>query len=144
KLYAEAAAATRRYEAGQRQAARQRSEAQRLEKLLDRERREISVLREDLGRLARSQYRNGGGLPLTAHMILADDPDELMRGQRVFSQANLALDNALEKSARAEARLARDEAKAAAAWKKLEKRNRQLADLKRDIEQKLETARWQL
>ncbi|GAA0658812.1 M23 family metallopeptidase [Streptomyces thermocarboxydovorans] len=144
KLYAEAAAATRRYEAGQRQAARQRSEAQRLEKLLDRERREIAVLRQDLGRLARSQYRNGGGLPLTAHMILADDPEELMRGQRVFSQANLALDNALEKSARAESRLARDEARAAAAWKKLEKRNRQLVDLKRDIEQKLETARWRL
>ncbi|MFI9823147.1 peptidoglycan DD-metalloendopeptidase family protein [Streptomyces sp. NPDC052013] len=144
RLYEEAEAATRQYQAGQRAAGKQRAQAQRLEKLLDRERREIAVLRKDLGRLARSQYRSGGGLPLTAHMILADDPEELMRGQRVFSQANLALDNALEKSARAESRLARDEAKAAAAWKKLEERNQQLADLKRDIEQKLETARWKL
>ncbi|CAL9510172.1 hypothetical protein SUDANB176_03636 [Streptomyces sp. enrichment culture] len=144
RLYEEAAAATERYEAGRREAEERKAEVRRLEKQLDRERREMAGLHEDLGRIASSQYRSGGGLPLTAHMILADDPEELMRGQRAVWQAELSLDKAIEKSERAEARLARDEAKAAAAWKALQKRNAELAALKQDIERKLETARWKL
>ncbi|WAX79047.1 M23 family metallopeptidase [Streptomyces sp. KMM 9044] len=144
RLYEDAAAATLKYETGRREADRQRTEVRRLEKLRDRKRQDAEVLRDDLGRIARSQYRSGGGLPLTAHMILADDPEEVMRGQRALWKANLALDRAIGKNARAEARLARAEAKAAGAWKSLEKRNKELADLKSGIEQKLEAARWQL
>ncbi|MFC8422383.1 M23 family metallopeptidase [Streptomyces sp. NPDC057236] len=144
RLYEEAAAATERYEAGRREAERQRAEGQRLEERLDRERREMAVLHEDLGRIASSQYRDGGGLPLTAHMLLADDPEGLMRGQRVVRQAEVSLDKAIGRSKRAEARLARDEAKAAAAWKELEERNTELAALRQGIERKLEAARWKL
>ncbi|MCW8382056.1 M23 family metallopeptidase [Streptomyces justiciae] len=144
RLYEDAAVATQQYEAGRLEAETQRAKAQRLEALLDRERRDISVLHEDLGRIARAQYRNGGDLPLTAQIILAGSPEQLMRGQQVFSQTNLAVNNAVEKSRRAEAKLAADEAEAATAWQSLEKRNVELADLKRGIEQKLEEARWQL
>ncbi|MFF5156084.1 M23 family metallopeptidase [Streptomyces sp. NPDC000348] len=144
RLYEEAAAATERYEAGRREAEKQRAEGRRLEERLDRERRETAVLREDLGRIASSQYRDGGGLPLTAHMLLADDPEELMRGQRVVRQAEVSLDKAIDRSERAEARLARDEARAAAAWRRLEKRNTELAALQQGIERKLEAARWKL
>ncbi|NUR66844.1 MAG: M23 family metallopeptidase [Streptomyces sp.] len=144
RLYEDAALATQQYEAGRLEAEAQRATAQRLEGLLDRERRDISVLHEDLGRIARAQYRNGGDLPLTAQIILAGSPDQLMRGQQVFSQTNLAVNNAIEKSRRAEAKLAADEAKAAAAWQSLEKRNVELAGLKRGIEQRLEEARGQL
>ncbi|MFF1274979.1 M23 family metallopeptidase [Streptomyces marokkonensis] len=144
RLYEEAATATERYEDGRREAERQRARAHRLEERLDRERRETAGLREDLGRIASSQYRDGGGLPLTAHMLLADDPDELMRGQRAVQQAEVSLDRAIDRSERAEARLARDEARAAAAWRRLEKRNAELADLRQGIEAKLEAARWKL
>ncbi|MFE1843413.1 peptidoglycan DD-metalloendopeptidase family protein [Streptomyces sp. NPDC059515] len=144
RLYEEAEAATRTYEQGRREAEKQRAQAQRLEKLLDRERRRTDALNEDLGRIARSQYRSGGGLPLTAHMLLADNPEEVMRGQRALWKADLALDNAIEKSVRAEKRLARDERKAAAAWSRLDQRNKQLAAVKSGIEQKLEAARWKL
>ncbi|MEU5509511.1 M23 family metallopeptidase [Streptomyces fungicidicus] len=144
RLYEEAAAATERYEAGRREAERQRAKAQRLEERLDRERRELAGLHEDLGRLASSQYRDGGGLPLTAHMLLAHDPEELMRGQRVVRQAEVSLDKAVGLSERAEARLAGDEARAAAAWKRLEARNTELATLRQGIERKLEAARWKL
>ncbi|MES5819155.1 M23 family metallopeptidase [Streptomyces sp. RG80] len=144
RLYEDAAVATQQYEKGRLEAEVQRAEAQRLEALLDRERRGIAVMHGDLGRIARAQYRNGGNLPLTAQIILAGSADELMRGQQVFSQANLAVNNAIEKSRRAEAQLEKDEAKAAAAWQSLEKRNVELARLKKDIEQKLEEARWQL
>ncbi|WP_309059448.1 M23 family metallopeptidase [Streptomyces sp.] len=144
RLYEEAAAATEQYEAGRREAEEQRAEVRRLEEELGRERRAMAGMHEDLGRIASSQYRSGGGLPLTAHMLLADDPEELMRSQRAVWQAELSLDKAIEKSARAEARIAREEARAAAAWKALKKRNAELATLKRNIERKLETARWKL
>ncbi|MGW0139559.1 M23 family metallopeptidase [Streptomyces calvus] len=144
RLYEEAAEATERYEAARHEAGKQRARAQRLEARLDRERQAMAGLRKDLGRIASSQYRDGGGLPLTAHMILADDPEEMMRGQRAVWQAEVALDQAIGRSERAEARLARDEARAAAAWKRLERRNAELAALKQGIERKLETARWKL
>ncbi len=144
RLYEAAAVATQRYEAGRLKAEGQRARALRVEALLDRERRESAVMREDLGRIARAQYRSGGGLPLTAQLILADSQDELMRGQHVFSQTQLAVNNAIDKSRRAERRLAADEAKAVAAWQALEQRNAELASLKKDIEQKLDQARRQL
>ncbi|WP_210592295.1 M23 family metallopeptidase [Streptomyces sp. GESEQ-35] len=144
RLYEDAAVATRRYEAGRQEAEAQRAKAERHEALLDRERREIAVMHEDLGRIARAQYRSGGGMPLTAQIILADSPDELMRGQHAFARAGLAVNNAIDKSRRAEARLAADEVRAAAVWQALERRNVELAALKKDIEQKLEEARWQL
>ncbi|MFF0163075.1 peptidoglycan DD-metalloendopeptidase family protein [Streptomyces sp. NPDC005263] len=144
RLYEDAALATERYEAGRREADTRRVQVQRAEVLLDRERREIAVLHEDLGRIARAQYRSGGGMPLAAQIILADSPDDLMRGQHVFSQSQLTVDNAIGKSRRAESRLAADEGKAAAAWQDLERRSSELADLKKDIERKLEQARWQL
>lgn len=144
RLYEDAAVATQQYEAGRLEAEAQRARAQRFEVLLDRQRREVSALHEDLGRIARAQYRDGGGMPVTAQIILADSPEELMRGQHVFSRTNLAVNNAIEKSRRAETRLAMDEERAAAAWRALEERNTELAAMKKDIERKLEDARWQL
>ncbi|MFJ8592128.1 M23 family metallopeptidase [Streptomyces sp. NPDC093598] len=144
RLYEEAAVATQQYEDGRREAEAQRAEAERAEALLDAQRRHIAALHEDLGRIARAQYRSSGGLPVAAQMILADSPDSLMRGQHAFSQADLAVNNAISKNQRAEARLAADEARAADRWQALERRNTQLAGLKAAIEQKLETARSRL
>ncbi|MGA6219280.1 M23 family metallopeptidase [Streptomyces umbrinus] len=144
RLYDEASLATQQYEAGRREANVQRGRAQRLERLLARERQDIAALHGDLGRIARAQYRSGGGLPHTAQMLLADSPDELMRGQRAVWQADLAVNNAVTKSRRAEARLAADEEKAASAWQTLERRNGELAKIKRGIEKKLEEAQWTL
>ncbi|MCW8099828.1 M23 family metallopeptidase [Streptomyces tauricus] len=144
RLYEEASLATQRYEAGRREAEEQRGRAQRLERLLDRERRDIAVLRGDLGRIARAQYRSGGGLPHTAQMLLADSPEELMRGQRALWRADLTVDNAVTRNRRAESRLAADESKAEAAWQALERRNDELAGIKRGIERKLEEAQGTL
>lgn len=140
QLFEEASAATQRYEEGRREAEVQRARAQRLERLLAREQRNIAALHGDLGRIARAQYRSGGGLPHAAQLLLADSPEELMRGQRAVWQADLAVNNAVTKSRRAEARLAADEAKAAKAWQALERRNARLAEMKQGIEQRLEAA----
>lgn len=144
RLYDEASLATQQYEAGRRAAEVQRGRAQRLERLLVRERQDIAALHGDLGRIARAQYRSGGGLPHTAQMLLADSPEELMRGQRAVWQADLAVNNAVTKSRRAEARLAADEEKAASAWQVLDRRNGELSKIKRGIEKKLEEAQWTL
>ena len=144
RLYEEASLASQRYEEGQRAAAVQRAKAQKVEQLLARERRQISVLHDDLGRIARAQYRSGGGVPLTAQMLLADSPDELMRGQRAVWQADLAVNNAVAKSRRAERRLAADQSTADAARRSLEAANVQLASLKQGIDDKLKAAQWQL
>ncbi|MFI6543438.1 peptidoglycan DD-metalloendopeptidase family protein [Streptomyces prunicolor] len=144
RLYQDAALATQQYEAGRREADAQRARAQQVEAQLDGERREIARLHEDLGRIARAQYRSGGGIPMAARIILADSPEDLMRDQHVFSQADLAVVNALGRSHRAEVRLAGDEAKAASAWRTLEKRNAELAELKQGIRRRLDEARGQL
>ncbi|MFS8203232.1 M23 family metallopeptidase (plasmid) [Streptomyces sp. CWNU-52B] len=144
RLYKDAALATQQYEAGRREAESQRGRAQRLERLLARERQDIAVLHGDLGRIARAQYRNGGGLPQTAQLLLAESPEELMRGQHAVWQADLAVNNAVTKSRRAERRLAADEARAASAWQALERRNGELAEIKRGIERKLEAAQGTL
>ncbi|MDX2932545.1 M23 family metallopeptidase [Streptomyces ipomoeae] len=144
RLFEDAAVATQQYEAGRKAADAERAQARRLESLLTRERRNIAALNADLGRIARAQYRAGGGVPYTAQMLLAEDPKELMRGQRAVWQADLVFDHAVSRSRRAEARLAADEAKAAVAWRALQRRNTELAGIKREIRQKLEEARWTL
>jgi murein DD-endopeptidase MepM/ murein hydrolase activator NlpD len=144
RLFEEAAVATQQHEAGRREADRQRTQVRRMEQLLGRERRQLAALNADLGRIARAQYREGGGMPHTAQMLLADDPDELMRGQRAGRQADLALDKAVLRSRRAEARFAVGEARAATAWRRLEKRNSELGEIKQDIQRKLEQAQWTL
>ncbi|WP_327728818.1 M23 family metallopeptidase [Streptomyces sp. NBC_00487] len=144
RLFEEAAVATQRYEAGRRVAEAQKVKAERLEKLLARERKQIGVLNTDLGRIARAQYREGGGVPYTAQMLLAADPEQLMRGHRAVWQADLAVNNAVAKSRRAEARLAADEAKAATAWRALEEWKTGLSEIKQVIQQKLEVAQWTL
>ncbi|MGW3955214.1 peptidoglycan DD-metalloendopeptidase family protein [Streptomyces sp. NPDC004752] len=143
-LYRDAAEAARQYEAGRREAERQRAGAQRAGRLLGRERRQLSVLHADLGRIARAQYRTGGGLPFTAQIMLASRPEQLMRGQRVLSRTSLAVTGAIDRSRRAEARLAEDEARASSAWRTVRRRTSELAELRRDIERKLEEARGRL
>ncbi|MEU8794399.1 M23 family metallopeptidase [Streptomyces sp. NPDC048643] len=141
RLYEDAAVATLQYEAGRRDAEAQRGRAERAEQLLTRERQEIAVLHEDLGRIARAQYRQGGDVPYTAQILLAKDPDDLMRGQRAIWRADLAVNNSVAKSRRAEDRLAADEGRARSAWQVLERRTDELARMKGTIQAKLEEAR---
>ncbi|MGW0737409.1 peptidoglycan DD-metalloendopeptidase family protein [Streptomyces sp. NPDC002851] len=141
RLYEEAAKATERYEAGRRAAERQRAKAERLEELLDQKRHELRLLHDDLGRIARSQYRTGGDVSYTAQLLLAEDPEALMRSQRLSWQADLAMNNAIASSQRAERALNAGKERAKAAWQSLQARQADLAELKRGIEQKLEQAR---
>ncbi|MEV0978768.1 peptidoglycan DD-metalloendopeptidase family protein [Streptomyces sp. NPDC049915] len=144
RLYQDAAAATQRYEQGRREADAQRVRALRAEGLLERQRQQLGVLHKDLGRIARAQYRSGGGLPMTARLLLADHPEEALRGQHAFARVQGTVTRAIDRNRRAEARLSADEARAAAGWQALEQRTAELAVLKKGIEAKLEDARTRL
>ncbi|MBM7167272.1 M23 family metallopeptidase [Streptomyces sp. G44] len=144
RLYEEASLATARYEEGRRAARLHREKVRKLNRLLAGKRRKIAVLHGDLGRLASAQYRTGGGLPYTAQLLLADNPDALMRGKQVRSQADLAVNSAVVKTRRAAVRLAAAKSEAERAEHGLARRLTRLAVLKRGIERKLESAQWAL
>lgn len=144
RLLVEASAATQRYEAGHRAAGAQKATARRMERLLGKERREVAALHNDLGRVARAQYRSGGDIPLAAQMLLSDRPEELLHGQRAVLQADLALNNAVSKSRRAEKKLARGQRAATLRWHALRERSVHLARLRKSIKSKLEQAQWKL
>ncbi|MFE0178164.1 peptidoglycan DD-metalloendopeptidase family protein [Streptomyces sp. NPDC059002] len=144
RLYEEASAATARYEEGRRAAGLQKAKVRKLDRLLAKERHDVAVLHGDLGRMASAQYRTGGGLPYTAQLLLADSPDDLMRGKQVLWQTDLAVNSAVAKTQRAAARLGAAKRRADRAKRSLDRRNVRLAELKRGIERKLESAQWTL
>lgn len=144
RLYEEASAATARYVEGQHAAEVQRKKVRRLNRLLTKERHAADVLHADLGRMASAQYRGGDGLPRTAQLLLADSPEELMRGQRLIGQADLAVTNAVRKTQRAAARIGNAKRAADRAERALDRQNDRLAKLRRGIESKLASAQWTL
>ncbi|MER6995302.1 peptidoglycan DD-metalloendopeptidase family protein [Streptomyces sp. NPDC000410] len=144
RLFEEAAKATASYERGRHAAEVERGRTERLQGQLAERRRELAGMRDKVGALARAQYRTGGSLAVTAKLLLADDPDELMRGWQLAWKAEQAVDRLLGQAQRAERRASRAERKAHAAWLDVEARAERLKGLKRDIETKLETAQWML
>ncbi|MEU9980353.1 M23 family metallopeptidase [Streptomyces sp. NPDC050856] len=144
RLYEEAARAIRTYERGSRAAAAQHTLAVRLQGELTVRRRELAALYEQVGEVARAQYRTGGSLDLAARVLLAEDPDQVMRAQRLAGQANRAVNRLMVRARGAERRMTRAQARAHAAWRDLEARRARLAGIRRDIERRLERVRWKL
>ncbi|MFI1103318.1 M23 family metallopeptidase [Streptomyces melanogenes] len=144
RLYLDAAHATTAYEQGRRAAEAQRAKAEWLDRLLADRRRDLVRLHDDMGRVARAQYRTGGSIAYTAQLLLADDPEELMRGQRLAWQADMAVTRLYGKARRAEGRLTAAQRRAQAAWRDLADRRDQLEGIKKSIAARLEEARWEL
>ncbi|MFG3507258.1 M23 family metallopeptidase [Streptomyces sp. NPDC047821] len=144
RLYDEAARATDAYERGRRAAAAQRAVAGRLQRELILKRRELAVLNDRMGEVARAQYRAGGSLGLTARLLMADDPDEAMLAERLARQADRAVNRLMERTRAAERRLARAEGDARAAWRDLDVRRKRLAAIRRGVEARLERAQGRL
>ncbi|GAA4910565.1 M23 family metallopeptidase [Streptomyces coeruleoprunus] len=144
RLFEETARITGAYEQGRRAADAQQARAQRLQERLAVKRRELAALRDRVGEVARAQYRTGGSLTLTARLLLAHDPEEALRAQRVARQANRMLSELMKRTDRAEQRLVDAEREARSAWRDLSARQSRLAAVKRGLEARLEQARWRL
>lgn len=144
RLYEEAAAATQRYETGRRAADRQRAAADRVQNDLLQQRQHLDAIHDRIGDIAREQYRTGGSLAFTARLLLADDPDALLRGYHIAARAERAVSLLLEQERTAVRGLSAAEERARAAWHDLAVRNEALEAVKRGIEAKLEAAKWKL
>lgn len=144
RLYDEAARATETYERGRSAAAAQRDVAGRLQRELALKRRELAVLNDRMGEVARAQYRAGGSLGLTARLLLADDADEAMRAEGLARQADRVVNSLMTRTRAAERRLARAEREARVAWHDLDLRRKRLAAIRRGVEARLERAQWRL
>ncbi|MFE9251874.1 M23 family metallopeptidase [Streptomyces sp. NPDC007088] len=144
-LYRRAAQATEQYESGRKAAAAEKVRAAELEERLKGQRGRLVLLQEDVGRIAREQYRShDDGLSIAANLLLADDPDGLLRSTRMTARADLAVTHLVDRTRLASAKLLGDEREARKRWKSLERRNAQLAVLKAEISAKLQTARQKL
>ncbi|WP_228387022.1 peptidoglycan DD-metalloendopeptidase family protein [Streptomyces katsurahamanus] len=140
RLYEETARAAAAYERGRRSAQAQRIRAEELQKRLDRRRRELAAVHDAVGAVARARYRTGGPLSLTARLLYARDPEELLLGRRYAMQAEDALSGLLDRAREAARRLAVAEGRARAAWRELDRRRARLAAARRTIETRLEVA----
>ncbi|MET9801885.1 M23 family metallopeptidase [Streptomyces sp. NPDC006368] len=144
RLYEEAGRATEAYERGRSAAAAQRATALRLQVELGEKRREVAALYDRVGEVARVQYRTGGSLELTARLLMADDPNEVMAAQRLAGQAAKAVNRLMEHARTAEQRLTVAEENARGAWHALHVRTSRLAAIKRSLEARLRRAQERL
>ncbi|MFH8617990.1 peptidoglycan DD-metalloendopeptidase family protein [Streptomyces sp. NPDC017979] len=144
RLFEEAAKVTVAYEKSLREAEARRTEAIRLQGEIKRQRKEVAVIHDAVGAVAREQYRTGGQLTATAQLLLSRDPDELMRLRRLARQAENAVRQLLGSAREAERRLVAAEDRARRAWHDLDERKEELAKTKAGLEAKLEKARWTL
>ncbi|MEU5399703.1 M23 family metallopeptidase [Streptomyces sp. NPDC005963] len=144
RLYQEAARATAAHERGRRAADAQEATAARLQSRLGHHREELTVLQDAMGAVARAQYRTGGPLAQLSRLLMARDPEGLLRARRYARQAEDHVSRLVGQARRVERRLTASEREARTAWRDLERRRVELAAVKRRIETTLETAQHTL
>ncbi|WP_149179498.1 peptidoglycan DD-metalloendopeptidase family protein [Streptomyces sp. TRM49041] len=144
RLFEEAGKITEAYERGLRASAAQQAKADLLQKKLDEKRRELAALHNRAGEVARAQYRTGSSFAVTARLLLADNPEDALRAERVARQAGQVVHQLMKHTGRAERRLASAENQARSAWRDLDVGRARLAEVKRDLETRLERAQWRL
>ncbi|QDY81070.1 peptidoglycan DD-metalloendopeptidase family protein [Streptomyces qinzhouensis] len=144
RLFEAAVEITAAHERSRRAAGVQRAALARLQEQLARRRTEVASLHDAVGAIARDQYRTGGQLTATAGLLLARDPDELMRGRRAARQAETAVQRLLARAGAAAEQLASAEERARRARHDLDVRTARLARVRQGLERRLEAARWAL
>lgn len=144
-LYREAAVATAKYEEGRKAVKALRAKSRVLEAHLAKERGRLQLFREDVGRLARAQYRgHDDGLSLTANLLFSDDPEALMENVGLAGNGDRAVTHLVQRSARAESALAKAERKVRTNREAVESRTAHMASLKKQVDAKLQSARGRL
>ncbi|MEU1617742.1 M23 family metallopeptidase [Streptomyces sp. NPDC005722] len=143
RLYAEAARAVRAHEDAERAVRRKRADLRLLHRAAAVERRRLDVLRDRIGAMARSEYRNGGLGP-SARLLLTGRPDRLLEGATLARQGDHAQAALLAERMLAERRLAADTEAVDRTLRVLAREARRKDALRRDIEERLLRARARL
>ncbi|MFF3561978.1 M23 family metallopeptidase [Streptomyces sp. NPDC002574] len=136
RLYAEAERAVERYQAVELATERKRAELRGLRATTRGERRRLRLLRDRVGAMARTEYRNAGLSP-SARLLLSGSPDRLLEDVTLVRQGEHAEAALLTAHRVAQRRLAEDAAALTAALEALDRQARRQAELRRSIQEKL-------
>lgn len=136
RLYAEAERAVERYEAVELAAGRKRAELRALRATTRDERRRMRLLRDRVGAMARTEYRNAGLSP-SARVLLSGSPDRLLEDVTLVRQGEHAEAALLTAHRAAQRRLVADAAAVTAALEELDDQARRQEALRRSIEERL-------
>ncbi|MFE2426735.1 peptidoglycan DD-metalloendopeptidase family protein [Streptomyces sp. NPDC059373] len=140
RLYGEAARAVRSYETVRKAVDLKRRELNGLREAARYEQGRLGALRERIGEMARTQYREGALTP-SAQLFLSAKPDELLEGVTLLHAGNHATAALLRARSRAEQRLEEATSAADHVLDQLSADARRQAAIKRRIQARLARAR---
>ncbi|MDX3238636.1 M23 family metallopeptidase [Streptomyces sp. ME03-5709C] len=143
RLYAQAARAVQAYEDAERAVRVKRADLRLLHRAASVERHRLSVLRDRIGAMARSEYRNGA-LGSSTWLLLARRPERLLAGVTLARQGDHLLAALLAERRLAERRLAADTEAVDRTLTVLAREARRKDALRRRIEARLLRARARL
>jgi murein DD-endopeptidase MepM/ murein hydrolase activator NlpD len=140
RLYGEAARAVRSYETVRKAVDLKRQELKELRKAARYEQGRLGALRDRIGEMARTQYREGALTP-SAQLFLSGKPDELLEGATLLHAGDHATAALLGARSRAEQRLEVATSAADHVLAQLAADARRQAAIKRRIQARLARAR---
>nr|WP_243274934.1 C40 family peptidase [Streptomyces albus] len=139
RLHDRAESATDAYNAAEAAAKRQQKHLVSLAKRIDTTQGRLDRLNDTAGAMARAQYRNGG-MPPGAKLVLADDPEDFLRGLSLAHKGQQATRAFIGTLTKARSSLRGDAEDAAEQWTKLEKTRKKKAAAKKRITAQLAKA----
>ena len=142
-LYREASAASARFERARRKADRQRAVVTRTQRAVSRGKKRLRRQHLQLGRVARSQYQQGGWTP-GVQLMMTRSPESLLEQLRAQRQGDHAFVRLLHATRTTQHRLERNRARGRAVLRRLKKNEARQARAKHTVEARLAQAERQL
>ncbi|GAA3729173.1 C40 family peptidase [Streptomyces tremellae] len=139
-LYRQAGSATDAYNLATERAAEQKAQLAATARALVDGQERIAALRQQAGATARAQYR-GGGLPPSAGLALADDPQAMLEGLARAKDEQHAANGLLHELTTTQDDLTGYARNAGTNWHKLRENQRTTAKAKKEITAKISDAR---
>ncbi|MFD6425656.1 NlpC/P60 family protein [Streptomyces sp. NPDC060198] len=139
KLYAEAEAATEKYNGAKEQQEKLKKEVDALQDKVAREQADLNSLRGELGSIATAQYRSGGIDP-SVQLFLASDPDTFLDQASALDQLTAKQTESLEKIQAKQRSLAQERKEAEAKLSELSEVRDALGANKKKYQKKLADA----
>ncbi|GAA2637168.1 M23 family metallopeptidase [Streptomyces axinellae] len=142
-LYREASAASARFERAHRKADRQRAVVTRTQRAVSRGKKRLRRQHLQLGKVARSQYQQGGWTP-GAQLMMTRSPESLLEQLRAQRQGDHAFVRLLHATRTTQHRLERNRARGRAVLRRLKRNEAREAHAKHTVEARLAQAERQL
>ncbi|MGP3988543.1 C40 family peptidase [Streptomyces sp. 3N207] len=139
KLYADAEAATEKYNGAKEKQSKLSKEVENLQGSVARGQGELNGMRDKLGSMATAQYRSGGIDP-SVQLFLSSDPDNYLDKASAMDQLSTKQASALKKIQAKQRSLAQQRKEASGKLKDLSSTRKELGKKKKEIQGKLSEA----